>query len=824
MNFILDLETISQSFTNKAGLYFRFILLAIAISGCLSTKHLQENEKLLYHQNIEAPKSLPREELKNLFVQKKNSRLGPLPISFSVGIYTIGKKRFKKEKFIEEKAKEEDRFNAKIAATKDQKRIANLQYRKQNVIDALNKKIDNGNLFMQWGEPLAVFDTAAMLLSKNKIETYLFNKGYFQVRVKASFVSLKKKRIAVTYHVQPGSSFTYDSIFNNIPDEKVLNLLVKHHTLSLLKKGDAYDQGKLGKERDRIDQLLKDNGYFDFSKQYIDFSMDTSAVKHKIKLQLEILNPSKRGYHKQFRIDSIIFTPDVAAIGKENQKRISSSYHNITFNSYDDLYSKKILAQRVFITKDSLYSRTKTYNTQRQLANLDNFKFVNLNYDTTGGRFVANLFTSPLDRYAWGNEAGMTVTQGFPGPYVSSNFKKRNVFGGLEILEINGRFGFEGVAAVTSVGGFYKSTEASLNASVTFPQFLFPFRSNTAFRYAQNNPKTKILAGYTYTDRPEYQRSITTVSATYTWDLKRRLQFSFSPATLNVINSTVSNAFEATLLHLDSLGNKLINAFKPSYVSSMIFTLTWNNNYGLAQKNSTFIRTSFESGGTLLNLYSPKFITDQGLEPYQYLRFSFDFRKNEVITNTSSFAYRFNTGVGYAYSPNKVLPYEKNFFTGGSNSVRAWRPRRLGLGSDSPPVSTNIPSNGYFDYSFEKPGQLLIEGSLEWRQKLVGFLNYALFVDVGNVWALRTSSNTNQTNTNQSFAFNKFYKEFGVGTGFGLRFDFSFLILRFDVGIKAWDPARPEGSRFVLWNARFIKPYAIDREPVIYNIGIGYPF
>ncbi len=251
----------------------------------------------------------------------------------------------------------------------------------------------------------------------------------------------------------------------------------------------------------------------------------------------------------------------------------------------------------------------------------------------------------------------------------------------------------------------------------------------------------------------------------------------------------------------------------------MIFSMTWNNNYGVAQKSSTFIRTTFESGGTLLNFYSPKFIQDQGLEPYQYLRFSFDFRKNEVITKNSSFAYRFNSGIGYAYSPNKVLPYEKNFFAGGSNSVRAWRPRRLGLGSDPPPVSTNIPGNGYFDYSFEKPGQLLLEGSVEWRQKLIGFVNYALFVDAGNVWALQTSSNPNA-----SFAFNKFYKEFGVGTGFGLRFDFTFLILRFDVGIKAWDPARPEGERFVLWDARFVKPYSINHEPVIYNIGIGYPF
>ncbi|MFY8035622.1 MAG: BamA/TamA family outer membrane protein, partial [Cyclobacteriaceae bacterium] len=128
-------------------------------------------------------------------------------------------------------------------------------------------------------------------------------------------------------------------------------------------------------------------------------------------------------------------------------------------------------------------------------------------------------------------------------------------------------------------------------------------------------------------------------------------------------------------------------------------------------------------------------------------------------------------------------------------------------------------NKGYYDYSFEKPGELLIEGSVEWRQKIFGFVNYALFIDAGNVWAVRS-----ETSAPTQFSFDRFYKEFGIGTGFGLRFDFSFLILRLDVGVKAWDPAKPEGSRFVLGNARFTGPYGINREPVIYNIGIGYPF
>jgi outer membrane protein insertion porin family len=238
-----------------------------------------------------------------------------------------------------------------------------------------------------------------------------------------------------------------------------------------------------------------------------------------------------------------------------------------------------------------------------------------------------------------------------------------------------------------------------------------------------------------------------------------------------------------------------------------------------AQKTSTFIRVSAESGGTLQNFYTPKVITNEGLEPFQFLRFSFDLRRNIVLNKTTSVAYRFNTGVGYAYSSNKVLPYEKNFFVGGSNSVRAWRPRRLGPGELAPDTSVNVTQNGYYDYRFERPGDMLIEASIEYRQKLFGFVNYAVFVDAGNVWTIGK-----QTSELSRFDVKKFTKQLGVGTGFGLRFDFTFLILRFDIGIKAWDPARPNGEQFVLNKFRFFKPFSFSREPVIYNVGIGYPF
>jgi len=202
-------------------------------------------------------------------------------------------------------------------------------------------------------------------------------------------------------------------------------------------------------------------------------------------------------------------------------------------------------------------------------------------------------------------------------------------------------------------------------------------------------------------------------------------------------------------------------------------------------------------------------------------------RRINVIGKNTVVAYRFNSGMAYAYGKNKSLPYEKFFFAGGSNSVRAWRPRRLGPGSLEPPISTNQGKDGLFDYSIEKPADILLEGSLEVRQKLFGFVNGAVFVDAGNVWTFEPRKVVSDDDGNPGsaeFRPESFLKEIAVGTGFGLRFDFTFLILRFDVGIKVWDPARDEGQRFVFDKVKFFGPFGPNREPVIYNVGIGYPF
>lgn len=786
---------------------------------------------MLYRQKIDAPKGVSTSALRGLYAQESNKKFLGTPIHTLVAIYYFGYKRFDPAKIEKKIARLNAKMDARIQKAETEKKVLNRQFKKQRKTEELKNKLENGNIWMRWGEPVSVFDSAKIQLTVEKFQDYLFNHGYFKNKVSFSTTSKTAKLVNVKYTVLTGPLYILDSVMYRIPDSALHKLILETKNVSFLKKGEAYNQDNFSKERERIDLLFKEYGYYDFSRQYIEFDVDTAyRDKHRVAVRLLINDPAKRGYHKKFSIDEVHFTTD-AGMNVPGVSRTRQNYRGTDFEYYEKLYSPKILSQRIFLHPGEYYSRTQTFNTQRQLANLDNFKFVNINFDTTGGKFIANIFTNALDRYQWSNEVGVNVTQGFPGPFYNINFKKRNIFRGLENFEMNGRIGYEGVASATATANVYQSVEAGINASITFPQFLFPLKEETRYKLGRINPRTKALIGYNYTNRPEYIRSATTVNYVYSWENQRIRRFDLTLANLSIINSRLDPAFQQLLNDLFvNEGNTLFRTFEPSFVSSVIFSMAWNHrNYGNLEENSIFFRWSLESGGTLQNIFDYPIIERNGLNSFRYIRLSADFRRLRIIDKNTNLAYRFNGGVGYSYDDTGVLPYEKYFFAGGSNSVRAWRPRRLGPGSFRPRQSADPVKDGLYDYRFEQPGDALLEASVELRRKLFGFIEGAVFLDAGNVWTLqprivRDSEGNIIENGNSQFKLNQFYKEFGVGTGIGLRFNFSFLILRFDAGMKVYDPGRPEGDRFVLDKIKFFKPFGTNREPVIYNVGVGFPF
>jgi outer membrane protein insertion porin family len=275
MNLALTLEIIEK----KNRKFWIVLILPFILSGCLGTKYLKDNQKLLNRQYNKAPKGPANEGVSELYVQKPNRKLLGLTGHYLVWMYYPGQKRFNdptsrfsKDHFIQRKEELTKKFDRKIDDTSDPKRKQSIQFRKQKRLDALTNKIENGNLFMQWGEPAAVFDTAAMRLTTERINDFLFNKGYFLNKVTAK-PKVYRRTVAVVYHINPGPHYLYDTIIYQIPDTVVLKYVKQREDQSKIQKGKSYDQAGIASERERIDLMLKDLGYYDFSRQYIDFDV-----------------------------------------------------------------------------------------------------------------------------------------------------------------------------------------------------------------------------------------------------------------------------------------------------------------------------------------------------------------------------------------------------------------------------------------------------------------------------------------------------------------------------------------------------------------------
>ena len=825
MNFALFFEIIPVTASIRKLLFITINAVAFSglLSGCLGVRYLKDDEKLLYKESIDDAKGLNIDELEAQFRQKPNRRTPIIPWALYVNVYHWGLNRYDTTRYQNKKQRIISRFDAKIARATEKnktKRENALKVRKSRKVTKVDETLKDGNLFMRWGEEIVVYKTELREQTEEQLVTYLQSEGYFNAEATSS-VKERKRLVSVTYKITKKAPYIIDSIFYRIPDTQVSGIVANAETQSLLKKGERYRQEQIASERERIYELLVNSGYYRFNKQLISFQVDTASLgDKKVLILLEVKSPTTDTVHKKFVVDSVNFITD-ANISIPGVRRSNRIYHGVNYSFYEEKYSKKILDWRVFLQPDSTYSRANTFETQRQLANLDIFKFVNINYDTVGTHFVANIYTSPLQKYQTSTEFGVNVSQGLPGPFMNFNVKNRNIFKGLEILELSGRFGVEGVASPSDITNVYASTEYGGNLSLTFPQFITPAKISRRRDLGRLNPRSRLLVGATVTDRREYKRTNFNSTWAYLWQKNNNQVFNLTLADISYIDSELTDDnFREFLEDYEGRGNLLINAFKPSYVGSTSFSMAVNNNsYGISKGSASFFRVFLETSGHSLFLIDEQRLDDNRLEFYQFSKGNFDYRRVKSLSLKHDLAFRFNVGVAVPYGINTVLPYEKYFFAGGSNGIRAWRPRRLGPGSYTPPLNDNPEEDGLFDYSFEQPGELLLETSLEYRRRLFSFVSWAFFIDAGNVWTLREDP----TRPGSQFKPGTFVNEIAVGSGLGLRFDFSFLILRVDAGSKMHDPARPPGERWVIDKLISSFPFG-EKEQTILNIGIGYPF
>jgi hypothetical protein len=480
------------------------------------------------------------------------------------------------------------------------------------------------------------------------------------------------------------------------------------------------------------------------------------------------------------------------------------------------------LNKLISIREGDLFSVEKTTHSLQNIYETDQFKSVSIQYDTISTRLYPKIELTQNDKYNLSSELGGSAFRGIPGPFLYNSLKIRRVFTHLDYLDFSARLGFEAQAGFINTDLTRKNLDINLGATANFPSLFLPKKLTNKLGYFYG-AKTQLGFGYDYIDRPEYIRTNFKIMQRYLWKKSPYEFFQLSLFDLNVINTNYPKTETSKLFtnYLDDLrikGNNLFRSFNPSFVSSINLLYTYRTFFPSNQliEGKSFI-IGLESGGTTLNLLGEKklkFVEDllgnkETMQFFRFLRMNFDYRRYIFLgqKRSSQLAYKFLGGIAYAYGEENdfQLPYEKNFFIGGPSSIRAWKPRRLGPGSQ------NMDSN-----LIEQPGSVLIESSIEYRFKILKFLgdvNGAFFIDAGNIWGI------NYPNSPLSnFKINSFLEQIAVGTGFGLRWDFSFFILRLDMATKVINPAKPTKEKWV-FNA-----LNTTDNPIEFNIGIGYPF
>lgn len=834
------------------------------MTGCVNSRKLTRNEYLLYSQTIRGNKTIPTDELEDLIPQKPNRRILRTPITMGLWFYRFGERFYDREKAqrdLEAKIKEYEVKSEALAA--DPKALKKYNRRHKRQVQRLQRKAEEGNWWMRTpGEPPAYFREADAGNNARKITKYLQDNGFFLARTSYTIDTLLGRRVRVAYFVQEEIPFYLRNITYEFSDPRIDSLVRASLKDSYLVSGQRYQAENVTNERIRIEDQLRNQGYYAFTRQFIPPPDADSAVgfspdsgRRYLDLWVKIANPPGQASHPLYHIGEVEFR-----ISQADQRRPADTvvHNGVRYLLPSRRFPVRLLDSRLLLRPDSLFRLRNYTESQRQLFLLNQFKFANINFtDTTARRLRTSITAIPLDKYQLSAETGLNVSvlnTVFPGPFLNLGMQIYNAFGGLETFEVSLRGSIERAPPFTNnpQTGNYSPLPASIfgiNTVVTFPQLLFP--GSARFRYLRANPKTQLSLSYNYTNRPEFVRDNFRATMVYGWQPTPRRLFNFSIIDLNLLRTPRRDLlFTRFLDTLAQQGNPLINSFRNQIVSSVIFSYTYNPNVFTQKNLASFLRATLESGGTTLNLFSTealdRFARTTKVPLSKFLRANVDFREYLPLRRNTSLALRFNTGLIWTYYSYDTIniarrqfiaPYEKFFFGGGANSVRAWLPRRLGPGS-AYPIDPQNPGQPYFRpgrrdqffYLIEQPGDVLIEASAELRGRLFhlgGDINGALFIDAGNVWTLRNDP----TRRGENFRFDRFMSEIAVGTGVGLRVDFSFFVVRLDGGIKVYDPARryrdTEGR---LIDERFILPLFSLGElfkgpnPLVLQFGIGYPF
>jgi outer membrane protein assembly factor BamA len=697
--------------------------------------------------------------------------------------------------------------------------------------------------FKNWlksiGEEPAILDSNLTERSKNQLRLLLYQKGFFNAVVTDS-TTYRKKRARVFYKIRANEPYAMRNLEFDTRDPNIRLYIEFIKSTSLLKTGAPYDEELLNLERDRITAEMKDRGFYYFGKNYITYEVDSSLGSRQVDVSMYInsinenVDPATNANrpitdHHAFNLQNIYVKTDYNPRDPGGSvSRDTTVYKGIHLISADPVrvIRDEVLVNNIFIKRGDRYLQRDLDYTYKRLQDLNVFKFINIQFnevprDSEQDEYLLDvvILLTPMDKQDFTTEAEVTNSGSNLGIAGSFGYRNKNSFRGAEVFELKIKGALEALPYLSdSIDAkkflLFNTYEVGPEVTLTFKKFLLPrFLTKNTSRYF--NPRSILTAGYNFQDRPDYRRSILNASFGYNWQLSRTQRWMVFPLNINSVNVDPSPAFRA---RLDSLNDpRLSYSYDTHLIPSGRFSWILNSQQAKGNKSFFFIRGNLELSGLILSSLAPALNLEKneqgsykvfGIPFSQYIKPDLDVSYHHLLDPNNTLVYRIASGIGFPFANSTALPFEKSFFAGGANSIRAWNARTLGPGSYQ--RGFNI---------IEQSGDIKIEANIEYRSFLFKVLEGALlegaaFIDAGNIW----TRNEDLSRPGAEFEFKNMLSEMALGGGIGFRFNFSFFILRVDAAVKLRDPALQLGERWVYPNQKFVIG------DIVPNLAIGYPF
>ncbi|WP_271424490.1 BamA/TamA family outer membrane protein [Aequorivita sinensis] len=634
------------------------------------------------------------------------------------------------------------------------------------------------------------------------------NRGFFYSEITSEFKDNEEnKEASVKYTVKAPKAYTIASYQLDSMPHPIYPEVKKSVAKTKLSKGMRFDLANMKMERERIDRELKQNGYYNFNSSFLIFEADTNQYDKK---RFDLFLGLKKDVPKKSIIPYKISKINVYAnyhvedsIDNEVERFNEKNYINSS-----SFFKSKYLDPFITLEEGQYYSPENSRNSARRLSTIGAYKFVNIQYkerDTVHndslGILEANIFLSPLNKRALRVELqAVSKSNNFSGPGIALTYSNRNLFSGGETLNTTASFGYE-----MQVGGGKSSGKTSvdlgLKSELIFPRVIFPIKIDSDF-FKYDIPKTKTSISLDYLRRTQLYTLLSgSAQFGYLWQANRYVTHEIIPISLNYTKP--SNTTEEFQNILDA-NPYLKRSFEKQFIAGLNYSFTFNGMVDATKKHQFFINSTLDVAGNTMSLFAKEM--DNGkkgilnLEYAQYAKVDADFRYHLNFGKEQLIAARLFGGYGYAYGNSDIMPYVKQYYSGGPYSVRAFRIRSLGPGTYSDEGNSQP---NYFDQT----GNIRIEANIEYRFPIISFLKGAVFADAGNIW----NSDPNPVYEGKDKFTSSFIKEFGMGAGVGLRVDVQGFVLRFDFAAPFHDPSKNNGFDF-------------NVKETVFNFGIGYPF